>query len=255
MNALLARYRLPKPAVLGAIALAWTLAVIASRTGSAQGLHHDELLVGGPPAWAAVGLFILSWQVMIAAMMLPSSLPLIAMFERAATAQSRPRAARLSFIGGYAIVWTAFGLLAFAGDAVLHNVVERVAWLDAHPQVIAGGVLIGAGLFQFTPLRDRCLDVCRHPGAFLLRFYRSGVGGAFELGVRHGLFCLGCCWALMLVAFAVGVADLAWMAVFTALMVFEKTGRGGDRGVVPIGIGLVSIGLGALIVPSAVSLG
>ncbi|HZK52255.1 MAG TPA: DUF2182 domain-containing protein, partial [Actinomycetota bacterium] len=85
-----------------------------------------------------------------------------------------------------------------------------------------------AGLFQFSNLKDRCLRECRHPGPFLLRHYRRGPGAAVELGLRHGLFCLGCCWALMLLMFAVGVANLTWMAVLTALMVYEKTGRLGE---------------------------
>jgi predicted metal-binding membrane protein len=105
-------------------------------------------------------------------------------------------------------------------------------------------------VFQFSDLKDRCLRECRHPGPFLLQHYRRGAAGAFALGRRHGLFCLGCCWALMLVGFAVGVASLWWMAALTAVMVYEKTGRSGDQAVAPIGIALIVAGTLALVTPA-----
>jgi hypothetical protein len=181
-------------------------------------------------------------------------------FERLGSASTEPvapDAARFQlfdrvgrFLAGYAAVWTAFGAVAFLGDIGLHELVHRWPWLEAHPQVIAGSVLMLAGEFQFSKLKDRCLSECRHPASFLLQHYGRGVGAAFRLGRAHGLFCLGCCWALMLVGFAAGVANLWWMAVLTAVMVFEKSGRGGDRGVVPIGIALIALGGLVLIVPS-----
>jgi predicted metal-binding membrane protein len=92
--------------------------------------------------------------------------------------------------------------------------------------------------------------VCRHPAGYLLRYYRRGTSAAFRLGAGHGVFCVGCCWALLLVAFAAGVANLWWMAALTAVMVFERTGRGGRRGVRPIGLGLVALGVLTLPGPS-----
>jgi predicted metal-binding membrane protein len=118
-------------------------------------------------------------------------------------------------------------------------------WLMAHSWLIAGGVLAMAGVFQFMPLKDRCLRQCRNPGAYLLARYRRGIRSAFALGRGHGWFCVGCCWALMLVMFAAGVASLLWMAALTALMVYEKTGPGGQR-VVPVA-GLVLIAYAALV--------
>ncbi len=97
-----------------------------------------------------------------------------------------------------------------------------------------------AGAFQFTPLKDACLDKCRHPAQFLTRHYRRGTAGAFLLGVRHGAFCLGCCWALMLVLFAAGMASLLWMAALTALMVHEKTRPNGARAVPVSGVALLA---------------
>jgi predicted metal-binding membrane protein len=246
-----ARRRLPHPAVVWAIVLAWAVAVAAQASGRGQLLHHDALAEGALPAWAALGLFLVTWQLMIAAMMLPSSLPMLRLFGRASANQPRPMRAMAAFLGGYALVWTAFGAAAFLGDLAVHRLAEGWAWLAARPGLIGGAVLLLAGAFQLSGLKDRCLTVCRHPAAYLLSRYRRGTGAAFRLGAGHGLFCVGCCWALMLVAFAAGVASLWWMAALTAVMVFEKTGRDGRRGVRPIGVGLIVLGLLMLAGPAA----
>jgi predicted metal-binding membrane protein len=238
-----ASWALPHPTLVWAIAAAWAVAVAAEMTGRGQLLHHDALAGGGLPPWAALGLFLLAWQLMIVAMMLPSSLPLIRLFDRVAANQPRPLRAKAAFLGGYAGVWTGFGAAAFLGDLAIHLLVDRWEWLAARPSLIGGAVLLLAGGFQFSNLKDRCLRVCRHPGGYLLQHYRRGTSAAFRLGVGHGVFCLGCCWALMLVAFAAGVVTLWWMAALTAVMVFEKTGQGGRRGVRPIGVGLIVLGL------------
>lgn len=183
--------------------------------------------------WIALSAFLLSWQVMLAAMMLPSSLPLVHLFARASARQPRPRAAMAGLLGGYALVWTAFGALAFAFDVGVHAAVDASPWLQDHEWVLAAGVFALAGAFQFSPLKYACLDKCRHPAQFMLRFYERGAGGGLRLGLRHGLFCLGCCWALMLVMFSVGVASVLAMAALTALMVYEKTQPLGRR-VVPV---------------------
>ncbi|MGH2697843.1 MAG: DUF2182 domain-containing protein [Actinomycetota bacterium] len=233
----------PLPRIIpGAIGLAWFVAVAAEVSGGSSLAHHDTLLEGGLPWGAALALFILAWQLMIVAMMLPSSLPLIRMFVAAAADQPRPRAVVGFFLGAYALVWGAFGLIAFAGDAILHRVVEANPRLDANAWVVSAGVLALAGAFQFSSLKDRCLRECRHPGVFLLQHYRRGTRNALRLGIRHGLFCLGCCWALMLVSFAVGVANLWWMAVLTALMVYEKTGRKSAEVTTAAGAALLAMG-------------
>jgi predicted metal-binding membrane protein len=228
------------PTVVGAIAIAWTLAVAAEISGRGSALHHDALIEGKLPYALALVLFLVAWQAMVAAMMVPSSLPLVRLFANAAAAQPRPRAAMAAFLGGYALVWTAFGWLAFVGDTMIHATVDRTPWLQQHEWLIAGGTLALAGAFQFSALKDRCLEVCRHPGAFLLRHYERGLPAAFRIGRRHGLFCLGCCWALMLLMFAAGVANLWWMAGLTALMVYEKTGAGGRRAAPLAGIALLA---------------
>jgi predicted metal-binding membrane protein len=229
-------------AVIAAVGLAWAVAVAAELAGAADALHHDTLLEGGPGLGSALLLFVLAWQVMIAAMMVPSSLPLVRMFSVAsARAPGRSRALA-AFLGAYALVWSAFGLAAFLGDAGLHALVASSGWLTANDWAIAPFVILLAGGFQFTPLKDACLRACRHPASFLHRHYRRGVGGGFRLGLRHAAFCVGCCWALMLVMFAVGTASLIWMALLTALMVHEKTRPSGARTVPLTGVALLAMG-------------
>jgi predicted metal-binding membrane protein len=241
--------RLPRPIIVWAIAGAWILAIAAEVSGRGTALHHSALIHGGLPLWAALALFLAAWQAMIAAMMLPSSLPLIRLFGVIGAAQPRAGRAQAAFLGGYVLVWTGFGAAAFIGDVGIHRGVHAWPWLAMHSWMIPGVTLLTAGVFQFSSLKQRCLSVCRHPAALLLRHYRRGVAAGFRLGLRHGVLCLGCCWALMLVAFAAGVSNLAWMAAFTAIMVFEKTGRQADRGAVPVGLALLSLGALVLIHP------
>jgi predicted metal-binding membrane protein len=230
---------LPSPAVI-AIAAAWVAAIAAQAAGAAALVHHDALLVDGPSPVVATLAFLLSWQVMIAAMMLPSSLPLVRLFAAASSRAPARARAMAAFLGAYALVWSAFGLLAFALDAGLHAAVEASPWLHRHEWAIGGSVLALAGAFQFTSLKDACLDKCRHPAQFLTRYYRRGTAGAFELGARHSAFCVGCCWALMLVMFAAGMASLLWMAALTALMIHEKTRPNGARAVPVSGAALLA---------------
>jgi predicted metal-binding membrane protein len=232
--------RLPV-AIVVAIVLAWTASVAAEVGGVAHYVHHDTLLEGGPPFWLALIAFLLAWQLMIAAMMLPSSLPLVRLFGSASAGQPRPGAAIAGFLGGYALVWSAFGGLALLFDLGVHRSVDSWGWLDEHQWLIGGSVLAVAGAFQFTKLKDACLDKCRHPAQFMLRYYERGAGGGFRLGARHGAFCVGCCWALMLVMFAAGVASLVWMALLTGLMVHEKTRPAGRRAVPVTGVTLLAL--------------
>jgi predicted metal-binding membrane protein len=242
------------PEILAAIAAAWALALVAQAFGGAAALHHGQLLEGGLPLWAALGLFLLAWQGMVAAMMLPSSLPFVRLFAQASARQPRPRLALAALVSGYASVWTWFGAAAFLGDVLVHELVHSWSWLGAHTQALAAGALGLAGAFQFSSVKDACLRECRNPASHLLRRYRRGVSAAFRIGYGHGLYCLGCCWALMLLGFAVGVASLSWMAVLTLVMVFEKTGRGGDRGAGPIGLALLALAVLVLVVPGAAPL-
>ena len=236
--------RLPL-AIPAAIALAWATALAAEASGAAQAFHHDGLIEGGLPAWAALGLFVASWQVMTAAMMLPSSVPLVRLFWATTRGQAGAPRTLAVFLGGYALVWSIFGLAAFAGDGVLHRLVDSVAALEERPWLVSGAVLVTAGAFQFTRLKEKCLDSCRHPGAYLLQHYRRRRRAAFAMGVGHGVFCLGCCWALMLLMFAAGFANLVWMAALAAVMIYEKVGRHG-RTLSPV-VGVVLLAWGVLV--------
>jgi len=228
--------------VLAAIASAWAAAIAAQASGAASVVHHDTLLADGLPPAGAVLLFLLGWQVMTGAMMLPSSLPLVRMFAAASAAAPGRGRALAAFLGAYGLIWTIFGTLAFAADVGLHAFVNANPWLEEHEWAIGPSVLMLAGAFQFTSLKDACLRACRHPASFIHRHYQRGTAGAFRLGARHGLFCVGCCWALMLVMFAVGVASLIWMALLTALMVHEKTRPTGARTVPVTGATLLALG-------------
>jgi predicted metal-binding membrane protein len=241
---LAARPRAPR-AIVVSIAAAWVLAIAGQLGGTAGLLRHDALIQGGIPLVVALGMSILAWQAMVVAMMIPSSLPLIRMFAHTSLRQSRPHVAVSAFLGGYALVWTAFGAAAFLFDVAVHASVDAWPWLARHDWLIAGGVLVVAGVFQFTPLKYACLDSCRGPESFLLRHYDRGVRPALRLGARHGVFCVGCCWALMLVMFAVGVANLVWMAALTAVMVHEKT-RPAGRAAVPV-TGVALLGLASIV--------
>jgi predicted metal-binding membrane protein len=244
-----ARARIPRPVAV-AIVAAWALALAAEATGRGHALHHDALLAGGTPYGVALLLFVVSWQAMVVAMMLPGSLPLIRLFAATSAGQPRPARALAAFLAGYAIVWSAFGWLALSGDAFVHAAVDASPWLRAHTPLIGAGVLALAGAYQFSALKDRCLSECRHPAAFLLRHYRRGAGSAFALGRRHGLFCAGCCWALMLVMFAAGVSNLWWMAALTALMLTERSAPSGERAVPVAGVVLLAAAALVLADPS-----
>lgn len=173
-------------------------------------------------------VYAAAWIIMITAMMLPSAVPLLGLF--AGVSRSQPQAGMMvaAFVSGYLAVWTVFGWLALGFDTAVHAAVEALPWLHERPELVIAAVLALAGAFQFSSLKNRCLSTCRHPGAYLLSHYRRGALAAVRIGWGHGLFCLGCCWVLMTVAFAAGMADLRWMAGFKALMTYGRVGRHGD---------------------------
>jgi predicted metal-binding membrane protein len=238
--------RAPEPVRVVAaavIAAAWIIALGAALTGSDAALHHDALGGHHPlPTLGTIAVVLLAWQVMTAGMMLPSSLPLINLFVRASAGQERPGAARAAFFAAYFAVWTWFALMAVPGIAAVHWLAAQSAWLRERPDFLGGAVLILAGAFQFSPLKERCLRECRAPLRFLQHHYRRGIAAAWDLGLRHGLFCLGCCWALMLTMFAVGVGNMVWMAALTGVMVIEKTMPWGRKLAPVVGVVLVVAG-------------
>jgi predicted metal-binding membrane protein len=252
MSAVGPRSRTPA-AVLAAIVAAWAAAGLAHAAGQGAVLHghsapHDAaeplwVTVLLPPFWMGAVAFLLAWQVMVAAMMLPSSLPMVRLFVHAARRQEGSNRIVAAFLGGYAAVWAGCGAAAFAADVAVHRAGGAFAWLDSHPWLAPAAALAGAGAFQFSGLKDRCLDQCRHPGPFLMRHYRRGTRGGFDLGRRHGVFCIGCCWALMALMLVMGAASLVWMAGLGAVMYYERAGRHGRRLTPVVGVLLIAWGL------------
>jgi predicted metal-binding membrane protein len=235
-----------------AIVAAWLVCIWAELAGVAPKFHHHVLYENGKPFWVDAVLMLAAWQVMTAAMMLPSSLAFIRMY--AETARNAPEFSKALalFLGAYFVVWSAFALAAFAGDMQLHRLVDAWPWLAAHDQIILAATLGLAAAYQLTPLKDACLKACRHPGIYLSRHYKRGTLNGLRIGFGHALFCLGCCWALMLVMFAAGVAHLAWMGVLGIVMVFEKGAPNGNRAVVPVGVALATFAVVALVAPGRI---
>jgi predicted metal-binding membrane protein len=234
------------------VAVAWIVCAWVELSGNAAALHHHALYENQRPYWLAALIVLAAWQMMTAAMMLPSSLGFIRMYAiTASNAPNFPLGLTL-FVAAYFGVWSVFALGAFAGDMQLHRIVDASPWLASHLSVIPAFTLGLAAVYQFTPLKDACLRVCRHPGLYLVRHYRRGALNGLQLGLGHALYCLGCCWALMLVMFAAGVAHLAWMGALALVMVVEKGVRGGDRIVVPVGLAFAALALLALMRPGAI---
>lgn len=233
------------------IAAAWAVALLAALTHQTYLIEHDYLLEHSRLPWPiTLAIFLAGWQIMTVAMMLPSSMPMVYMLVHASRHQAHPKTVQAAFLAGYAVVWTAFASAAILGDSLIHGLVDRWPWLEANSYLIGAATFLVAGAFQFSPLKERCLTACRSPFSFFVRYYRKGVGAAWHLGLRHGAFCLGCCWALMLVMFGVGVGSLAWMATLAGVMVVEKAVPGG-RWLTPIvGIALVLLAALRLVHPA-----
>jgi predicted metal-binding membrane protein len=232
-------------AVLVIVASAWVVAVIAAAGGGAGALHHHALIEGGSPLWIAIPLFLAAWLVMVAAMMLPASLPAIQVMAGLPANNMRPVRALGSCLVGYAVVWSAFGFLAFLGDVVLHHVVDATPWLAARPWLVAASVFAIAGIYEFSPTKNRWLEVCRLPGRHVV-----ADDTALQVGFEHGLACLGSSWALMLVMFGAGIASLHWMILLTAVMVYQAVGRRGEQAVAAVGAGLLTLALLVLLHPA-----
>jgi predicted metal-binding membrane protein len=198
----------------------------------------------------AVGWFLGVWIVMMAAMMFPSVSPTVALYAR--MARRGPRIAPFVFASGYLATWAAAGLAAYGvfklGDRLLG---DKLAW-DGVGRWLAGGILVLAAAYELTPMKDACLGKCRSPLGFLLSTWRSGTRGAFEMGARHGAWCVGCCWALMASLFALGAMSLAWMAFIAALIALEKTVPFRRTITYTTAAILFALGLALLVAPDAV---
>jgi predicted metal-binding membrane protein len=229
-------------------ALAWALTV-----DRAQGMDMGP---GGD--LGSFSFYLSTWVAMMAAMMFPSIVPMVrgfALLDRSrhpGRGLGEPSVEIVVFVAGYLVPWTAFGLAAFAViDLVRALDVPVLAW-DRGGRYLAGGAILAAALYQLTPLKQACLRCCRGPFEFLAERWRDGVGGALHLGLEHGAWCVGCCWALMAALFALGAMSVAWMAVIAALIAAEKLlpWRGvANRGIAVL---LVVLGLSVAFVPERV---
>ena len=194
--------------------------------------------------WSAVNVLAIwtMWSLMMAAMMLPSALPMVLTFVNLSV-RSRQQARGWSFVGAYLLVWLTFSAAAAGAQWAL----QAMGWIN--PMIVStsawltGLLLVIAGVYQFSTLKHRCLSRCRTPVAFLLGQWRAGVSGAFVMGVQHGLFCLGCCWALMALLFVGGVMNLAWIAALSMAVAIEKLAPGGERWAKALGLVLMAAGL------------
>jgi predicted metal-binding membrane protein len=224
--------------LIGLAAAAWLAMWLWGTSPYARYLHHDGE-VGSLVAQAS--LFAAGWVLMIVAMMLPSSVPLVMTFGALVRRRRRPGALVGLLLAGYLAVWTGFGLAAWILDRGIHATVEALPWLAAHPELILGATLLGAGLWQFSPLRDRCLDECRSPMGFVMNRWRgvSEARESFAMGIAHGAFCVGCCWSLMLVMFGVGLANVTAMLALGGMTAIEKNLPWGRRLTRPLGVALV----------------
>ena len=170
------------------------------------------------------------WAAMMAAMMLPSATPFVLLYAGAARRrQSRPALAIYALGGGYLLVWTLFSLGATALQRILSQLLLLTPMMEPASPLAGATMLLVAGAYQLTPLKRVCLQSCRSPLSFLMSRWRTGVSGAFRMGVEHGMYCVGCCWALMLVLFAGGVMNLTVILGLTLWVIVEKLAPFGEQ--------------------------
>ena len=201
-------------------------------------LHHEG---SADPAIAQAVLFTTGWVLMVIAMMLPSSVPLVVTFAAIVGRRRRPGRLVALLLLGYLAVWAGFGVAAWVLDRGIHAAVDAIPWLAEHPQLIIATTLAVAGLWQFSPLRERCLEECRSPLGFVMHRWRGtdAPRESFAMGLAHGAFCLGCCWSLMLVMFGVGLGSVPAMLGLGALTAVERNLPWGRRLTRPVGVVLI----------------
>jgi len=227
-------------ALAGLAGASWLALWLWERSPGGHFLHHAG---GVDPMPIEAALFTVGWVLMIVAMMLPSSAPLVMTFRALVGRRRRPGLLVALLLVGYLAVWGVFGLGAWLADRGIHAAVDALPWLAAHPQLIIGTTFLAAGLWQFSPLRDRCLEECRSPLGFVLNRWRgnSERREALAMGLAHGAFCVGCCWSLMLVMFGVGLGSVSAMLALGGVTAIEKNMRWGRRLTRPLGVVLVGL--------------
>lgn len=243
--------RIGLPAALLAFAAVgwwWSARMASDAMGAGTGAMDGMAMDSGPAM--SLASFLVAWLAMMAAMMFPAIAPVVKLYARASGAA---RVAPLPFfVSGYITVWTTLGLPAFfAWWALMDPIDDGRVWAAR----LAGSVLLAAAVWQLTPLKSICLRHCRSPMSFFLRFGRSIAGpfGALRMGATHGLFCVGCCWALMAVLVALGTMNLAWMLGLALLILLEKNAPQGERIAVAAGAVFAAFGVTLLLYPSTLT--
>ncbi|HKN94559.1 MAG TPA: DUF2182 domain-containing protein [Thermoleophilaceae bacterium] len=240
----------PGPRSAGQLLLRWQLAIVGGLVALAAlawwstGARMAGMDAGPGTDPGALGFFVTTWVVMMAAMMFPSIAPMVLMYARL---QRTRRDGIALFVAGYLLVWTAAGLLGYAVIKLGRDLdAGFFAWHNAG-RWTAAGVLAAAAIYEFTPAKYACLGRCRSPFGFLVTEWRDGRGGALRMGVVHGGWCLGCCWLLMAGLFALGAMSVPWMIVIGVLITVEKLlpWRGAATGVVAVTLVALAIAVAA----------
>ncbi len=230
----------------GVTAVAWAYLVVG-----AAGMESTAVSgMGGMltvRAWDAsdLGLMFMMWAVMMVGMMVPTAIPMAMIYAsvaRKAASQGSILAPTAVFVSGYLLVWSLFSMLATLLQWQLNRASLLSPMMVLHNAELGAGLLIVAGLYQMTPLKQACLRHCRSPAHFIAAHWRPGTAGAVRMGAEHGIFCLGCCWLLMLLLFVGGVMNLLWIALITAFVLLEKISVRGEVGGRAAGVAMVVVG-------------
>ena len=214
-------------AVLAGLAWAYTVRLSAGMGSMSVNAMAASVAVPSTQSWTLNDVFFMfvMWTVMMVAMMLPSATPMVLLFARVMRKRERdgrPFVPTGLFVFGYLLVWVGFSAMATLANWGLHVAGLLSSMMGSTTPMIGGVVLLFAGAFQWTPLKDACLSHCRSPLAFLTAHWSDGRGGALMMGLHHGLYCLGCCWLLMVLLFVLGIMNLPWIAALTVFVLLEK---------------------------------
>jgi predicted metal-binding membrane protein len=232
LEATLRRDRLVVTAGLVAVAaLAWTDVVRMAGPVGHAGMAMAMPAMGGTAAGPGLAWLMLMWAVMMVAMMLPSAAPTILLFadvSRRRRLGGGPAVPVAIFTLGYLTIWALYAAIAGAAQWELHRLALLSPSMASASPYLAGGLLVAAGLYQWVPLKGACLSHCRSPLGFFSTEWREGWWGALAMGMRHGSFCVGCCWLLMALLFVAGVMNLLWVAAIAAFVLIEKLLPRGD---------------------------
>ena len=237
------------------VILSLLLALAAAAWGllAWQGAGDDmDMAMASPTMGLRAPLFLTVWVVMMVAMMFPTAAPMILTFHKVQAGKRQRGEAFVAtwvFVAAYLLVWTLSGVAAYAGALAAEAVAARVMLSPATAARIGGAILIVAGLYQLTSLKDLCLSKCRTPIGFIMTSWRDGAAGAFRTGLVHGGYCLGCCWLLFVILFPLGIMNIAAMAVITLVVFAEKTLPWGRPIARAIAAALVAYGVVVLAVP------